>query len=117
LRSRLQPIFRVGFRKNPLSIRFDISKKVPWNPETNKFETRAVRSADCYVFCLYPETDPDRVNVLDVRGWEFYVVPPELIDQEFGDQKSVGITRIQALCKPVDYGGLKESIDKALSIK
>ena len=44
----------------------------------------------------------------------FYVLPTEIIEQELGDQKSIGLKGIEALCKPVKFNGLREQIDRAL---
>jgi hypothetical protein len=95
---------------------FDIAKKKAWDAITNEYQSEATRYADCYVFCVYPETDPSKANILDVRAWEFYVIPTERINRELGDQKSIGIKRIQAMCKPVGYSDLKKCIDKVLGI-
>ncbi len=36
--------------------RYDIARKKSWYTETNQYSLEAVHSADCYVFCFYPET-------------------------------------------------------------
>lgn len=97
-------------------IRFDIAKKKSWHAEDNTFEVEAIRVADCYVFCIYLETDPTKANVLDVENWQFYVVPTVEIEQELGEQKSIGVKRIKAMCKPVGYDELKNRINCALKI-
>jgi hypothetical protein len=96
-------------------IRYDIARKLGWDAETNVFAPKPTRSADCYVFCLYPETDPARINVLDANAWQFYVLSTEQIEQELGDQKSIGLKGLQALCQPVGYGSLRERIDLTLA--
>jgi hypothetical protein len=97
-------------------ITFDIAKKKPWNSETNTLGNEAIRSADCYVFCLYPETDSNKINVLDALAWQFFVISAERIYLELGNQKSVGLKRIQAMCKPVGYEKLKDSVDFVLGL-
>jgi len=96
-------------------IRFDIAKKRAWDAETNTYAPRPIRSADCYVFCLYSETDPARVDVLDVAAWQFYVLSTGQINRELGGQKTVGIGRVQGMCEPVLYGGLKGRIGSVLN--
>jgi hypothetical protein len=75
------------------------------------------RSSDCYVFCLYPETDQVKADILDIPPWLFFVVPTEQIDRKFKDQKTFGIKMIQALCKPVKITGLRKAIDLSLTRK
>ena len=47
------------------AISFGIGKTRGWDAETGNSTTEPLRSAACYVFCLYPEKDPAKVNVLD----------------------------------------------------
>lgn len=103
-------------QSRPSPIRFEIAKKLAWHAQTNTYATERTRNADCYVFCLYPETDPSRANVLDVGAWEFYVLSTERINRQLGEQKSVGISRIRAMCESVGYRGLKEQVCFVLEI-
>jgi|GEM_PF-1865913 hypothetical protein len=48
--------------------------KIPWYAETNTWGKERERSADCYVFCHYTETDVKRANVLNLDDWDFYVL-------------------------------------------
>jgi hypothetical protein len=76
----------------------------------------ARRSADCYVFCLYNETDLTKVNVLDVTHWYFFVIPTEQLNQAFGNQKSVRLSGIQRLCEPIDYYNLRAQVERVLGL-
>ena len=103
--------------QNNLSvIKFDIEKKMSWDAETNKTENEPKRAADCYVFCLYSETDPTKMNILNVNNWDFYILSTEQIERELGKQKSVGIKRIQTMCDSVDFSGLKKRVNHVLGI-
>jgi hypothetical protein len=102
-------------QKMPSLIRFDIGKKKSWSAETNTFLDVAGRSSDCFVFCFYPEADPEKADILNVTSWLFFVVPTERIDQKFQNQKTVGIKKIQALCEPVKITGLRKAIDVILT--
>ena len=62
-------------QKTPSVIRFDISKKRSWHADTNTYDTDRVRSARCYVFCIYPEKDPAKCNIVDITAWRFYRSP------------------------------------------
>ena len=96
------------------SIRFDIAKKMGWDARTNTYLSEPTRSADCYVFCLYPETKPERAHVLDALAWEFYVLPAARINDELGDQKSIGINRVREMTTATSYPELRSRVDLAL---
>ena len=55
----------------PSTIRFDIARKRGWDALTKPSADKAVRSADCYVFCLYPEQDVSKADVLDADAGVF----------------------------------------------
>ena len=97
----------------PSVVRFDIGEGEGWDAETSAPETEQAL-ADCFVFCLYFEEDRDVASVLDVRQWEFYVLTTQRINEELGDQKSVGLKKIRAMTGPVHFGQIRESVDLAL---
>jgi hypothetical protein len=103
------------YQDAPSVIRFDIGERGSWDAKTNVWRPDPVRSADCYVFCLYAETDRNRANVLDTKKWDFYVLPTERINRELRNQKSVGLKGIKSMTEPVDYSHIKERVDKALN--
>ena len=106
-----------SWHQNSLSIiSFDIEKKKSWDAETNKTENEPTRAADCYVFCLYSETDSTKMNILNVNNWDFYILSTEQIECELGEQKSVGIKRIQTMCDSVDFSELKKRVNHVLGI-
>lgn len=76
-------------QKAPSVIGFDIAKKRAWHADTNTLNSDPVRYSDVYVFCLYPETDPTKCNILDINAWEFYVVPTETIRVSSNMMKSL----------------------------
>jgi hypothetical protein len=102
-------------QRAPSPIRFDIAKKRAWDARTNISTPHPVRAADVYVFCLYTETDPGRNDVLDPAGWDFYVLPTACINAELGDQKSISLSRLEALARPIGYEELAGRIRKALA--
>ena len=101
-------------QKSLSTIRFDIAKKRSWDAITNTYTDHPIRASDIYVFCLFTEKDPGRADLLDVSQWEFYVVSTHRIEQELGDQKSVSLSRIQSMCKPVEYHALKDWVDSEI---
>ena len=72
----------------PSRIVFDISRKISWYAATNTWSPVPVRAADCFVFCLYPETDIQKADILDVISWQFFVFSREFIDTKFYNQKN-----------------------------
>lgn len=103
-------------QSKPSVIGFDIAKKLGWNSETNVYATLPVRPADCYVFCLYTEKDQAVADVLNISSWQFYVLPTSVVNTALGEQKSVRLSRIVALCPdPVCYQDLKPRVDAVLS--
>ena len=90
---------------------FGIAKTRGWDARTNTSSATPSREAHVYVFCLYPEKDGARANVLDVSTWEFYVLPTSMIEREFREQKTVTLGPIQRLVSPVNYDRVRTAID------
>lgn len=99
----------------PSAISWGIEERFAYDTATNTWGEEQVRSAKCYVFCLYTETDREAANVLDLDKWEFHVLPTERINRELGTQKRVGLGTIKRMTDPVRYAQLKESVDLALA--
>ena len=93
------------------TIRFDIGKKKGWDSSTNTYLIEPVRSSDCYVFCLFTEKDIDKANVLDCNQWRFFVVDTKEINLKFRNQKSISLSVVEQLTKPVSYSKLRETVD------
>ncbi|MGC9445369.1 MAG: hypothetical protein ACP5E9_10670, partial [Candidatus Methanospirareceae archaeon] len=99
---------------NISQIIFNIAKKRSWHADTNTIDDEATRAADCYVFCIFSETYPNKTNVLNLEKWQFHVVSTAQIERELGDQKTIGIKRLQVMCDSVSYKDLRECIDSVL---
>lgn len=97
-------------------IKFGIGKTRAWDPQTNVMAVEPSRSADCYVFCLYPEKDVAIADILNVPAWQFYVVPTAQINQVCGEQKSLTLKRLESFGGPVEYSQLKARIDQVLGL-
>ena len=95
-------------------INFDIAKKKSWDAESNTYSDVPTRVANCYVFCLYVYRQKDPQSVLDVRNWRFYVLTTREIDNNFGEQKSLSLGRLEKVTKSVQYGNLRSEILRAL---
>jgi hypothetical protein len=102
------------FQKKLSTIRFSINKAIFWNSSTGANEGEATRSAGIYVFCLYPERDKSKTDVLDVSAWEFYVVPTEILNREFAASKSISLTAVKRVAVPCKFDNLKAAVDHVL---
>ncbi len=98
----------------PSTIRFDIGERGTWDSYSNSWIHERTRSADCYVFCLFSEQDRSAADVLDTNKWEFYILSTRRISAEFGNQKSVGLRRIQGMTQATDFQHIKDRVDLAL---
>ena len=66
------------------------------------------RTADVYVFCLHQTVPATNDNVADPESWSFWVVATSAIDNELGDQSTVGISTLNRLAEPVQWNGIKK---------
>jgi hypothetical protein len=92
---------------------FDIALRGAWLTDSD-YEEERERRADVYVFALYAEKDREKADPLNVAAWEFYVMATDLLNLYFGSQKSVALSRIQDVTKPVSYGDLRVCVDTVL---
>ena len=82
------------------AIRFSIARTVGWDARTNRAGNEPRRQADVYVFCLLAQREPSDIDPLDVDQWQFWVVSAANLDDELGDQKSLGLGTLQRLAGP-----------------
>ena len=104
-------------QEKPTAPAFGIETTGAWEEDETGayvYDPERRRRSSAYVFCLYAETDRDQANILDVRAWEFYVLPTRRINTELGAQKRVGLATLRKMVEAVSYPGLKASVDKAL---
>jgi hypothetical protein len=69
------------------------------------------------VFCVYTEKCRSRADVLDIDGWDFCVVPTEVINRQLGSQQRAALSTIEQLAKHVGaigYAQLKNHVDSAV---
>ena len=103
------------------TISFDIAKrKFAWNAKTGEDERldSPQRIADVYVFCLLKHRCQSTINPLDVKQWGFFVVPrSELDHSDWGDSKSIGLNSLSRLTKPIEYGVLRDEVQRAMSVQ
>jgi hypothetical protein len=98
-------------------IQFDIARKLSWDHDTNTSAAATGRPADCYVFCLYPETHKAQATSLDVPAWQFWVLSTARLDHEFGDQRSATLSRLEPLTNRVTAATLRCAVHNALGLE
>jgi hypothetical protein len=106
--------WRQGKKRSPLS--FDIAKKVciPWGEPDAPPDAPAVRSADCYVFCVHTETDSKTANPVDLSKWDFIIMSTVDINRIFGGQKTVSLSVLEKHCSPVKFEKLRRTVDECI---
>ena len=103
--------FQSHHQDGPSKISFNIKKTRPWDNETNQREKTPRRSAQVYVFCLLANKDRSTIKPLDLSQWKFYILPTTVIDSSLGNQKSVGLSRLEELgAKIVNYDQIDDTI-------
>jgi hypothetical protein len=110
-------IRRVGPQATRLSKpSFDVGEKLGWSSETNTGAKTPSRAADCYVFCLYAESDPSKANPLVVDAWEFYVLSTAEINAKLQSTKSIGIEPLRRIVMKCSHADLRRNVDRALGL-
>lgn len=99
-------------------IRFDIGRKKAWDAKTNSSSEVALRSSDVYVFCVFASIDRYTANPLDLEQWFFIVCPTQVLDEKLPDQKTIGLSALEALgLSRITFGVLKAGIYAAKSYR
>jgi len=92
-------------------INFGIQKTTTWDPETNTYSTESARQADIYVFCVQNCKNQNELNPLDVAQWDFYPVTTKILNEELGNQKTVGLSKLIKIgAKKCSYNELRNTI-------
>ena len=85
-----------------------------WVAETDVWivHDQPVRFADVYVFCLHEPVPATNENVRDPASWKFWVIPKWTLDNELGDQKTVGLATLARLVAPIRWSEIKDEVDR-----
>ena len=102
-------------------ISFDIAKrKSAWNPKTGNYRELdpPERIADVYVFCLLKHKCQETIDPLDVKQWEFFVVPRSKLDHgHHRDNNKIGLNPLSRLAKPIAYHELRDQVNRAIAVQ
>lgn len=63
------------------NIQFSIRPTRAWD-SINGYAEEVKRQSDVYVFCLYTETVRERADPLVLDGWDFYILPTRVLDEQ-----------------------------------
>ena len=88
------------------------------DPQDNEFK----RMNDIYVFVINNGKTKEKANPLNLENWEFFVIPTSVINEECGNNKSIGLSKVRKLFKKV-YGSengvpfdeLKLTVDRVIN--
>ncbi len=98
-------------QKRLSKISFGVRPTHAWDAKTDTFSSDKQRWADVYVFCVLAHKDQDTIDPLNLDQWEFYVLSSKVLDQELGNQKTIGLSRlIEIGAEKVDFEGLREAV-------
>jgi hypothetical protein len=100
-------------------IAFGTPKTLAFDPRTAKFEAKAIRQADVYVFALLNHDVQATVNPLEMDQWQFYVVPTSELDDRRRSQHSITLASIHGELKkvPLKFGELRSAVQDAAAIE
>jgi len=107
-------------RDQQSNVRFGIERKSSsWTAASDEWiaHDQPVRFADVYVFCVHEPVPATNANVADPSHWAFWVVATDVLDQELGSQKTVGIRTLNHLASPVTWSGIRERVDACVDAR
>ena len=110
--SGLSQSWNLHDRSNP---RFDIApRQWTWLASTNRWieNDPPARPADVYVFCLHAPVPATNDNVSDPAKWKFWVVSRLTLDDQLGQQKSVGLATLDRLAERIRWSDIKAEVDR-----
>ena len=93
--------------------RFSIApQKSSWDKPSNQVAQHDTpqRSAHLYVFCLHDCVELTNESVLDEDNWRFWVIPTQVLDQRFANQKSLGLNALSEFSERTDLAGAIDQI-------
>lgn len=101
-------------QKGKSKISFSIRPTRAFNSKTNAYEREIKRQAQIYVFCVHNyEKKDEGLNPLDMKQWDFYILPTEKLNMEVKEQKTISLQKIIKLgAEKCSYSELSASINK-----
>ena len=98
-------------------IKFEVSPKKGWNPDTNELEALAKHHADLYIFALLAHIDKVTVDPCDLRQWKFFVFPTQALNNRNRSQQSITLRSLETLAgPPTDFWHLSDRVKLASAL-
>ena len=90
---------------------FGIQPTLAWDSKTNEYDTLKKRQADIYLFCVHKHKEQQTVNPLDLKQWDFYLLPAKVLNEKVGNQKSITLSSLLNIgAIPCEYADLHRKI-------
>lgn len=106
--------FLQGWHQKKLSkVSYNTPKTRAWSPDTNRLDDDPKRQADVYVFALLAHQDKATLDPMDLKQWEFYVVPTKVLNERKRSQHSITLKSLKSLCDAVSFGELLGAVRRA----
>ena len=102
---------RAWYHKKLSAAIFTIRPTRIWNPDTNELGTETRRQADLYVFCVLKHKDKASLDPLNLKQWDFYLLPAAVLNAQMPVQKTLSLSSLLRL-SPVQatYETLRDSV-------
>lgn len=101
-------------QKGKSKISFSIRPTRAFNSKANAYEDALKRQAQIYVFCVHNyEKKDEGINPLNMKQWDFYILPTEKLNMEVKEQKTISLQKIIKLgAEKCSYSELSACINK-----
>jgi len=98
-------------QKELSTILFSIRQSHAYDYETNLLDEEIKRQSDVYVFCVETCKDQSIVDPLDLDQWRFYPVATRILNENFGDRKTLTLNTLEKLgIAPCIFSELRNEI-------
>lgn len=101
-------------QKKLSTIQFGIRPTQGWDSGNGAYSNVVERQSDVYVFCVLGHQEQGSIDPLNMDQWDFYVLATKELNREVNAQKTISLSRLEAL-KPLKatYGELYAAIKQA----
>ena len=82
--------------------------------ENTEIENKFERQNDLYVFCLNTGKTKEEANPMNIKNWEFYIVPTKIINDICGTNKTISLNKVKNIAEQIDYFEIKKYIDNLI---
>jgi hypothetical protein len=100
------------------NIKFSIKPAKDYDYKRRLYCGARSRKADLYIFCVLTEHDRERVDIIDVGQWDFWVIPTSEINDRCGDQATITLSSLKSTfaVPTLSYFSVKPYLDELCKI-